>query len=72
MAEDTDGGIRFNSLCFINDHVGFQGSIKTSPSDFIVIEIDEQGQLVSKATDGSLYEISKIQSEPSILSRSQS
>lgn len=65
MAEDTDGGIRFNSLCFINDHVGFQGSIKTSPSDFIVIEIDEQGQLVSKATDGSLYEISKIQSEPS-------
>ncbi|XP_031209520.1 pseudouridylate synthase 7 homolog-like protein [Mastomys coucha] len=65
MEEDTDSGIRFNSLCFINDHVGFQGSVKTSPSDFIVIEIDEQGQLVSKAADESLYDISKIQPEPS-------
>ncbi|XP_052016434.1 pseudouridylate synthase PUS7L isoform X4 [Apodemus sylvaticus] len=63
MEEDTEDGIRFNTSCFINNHVGFQGSIKTLPSDFIVIEIDEQGQLVSKATDESLYEISKIQSE---------
>lgn len=63
--EDTDGGIRFSSLCFVNDHVGFQGTIKTSPSDFIVTEIDEQGQLVSKAIDESVYEISETQSEPS-------
>ncbi|KAL1767279.1 pseudouridylate synthase 7-like [Sigmodon hispidus] len=64
MEEDTDDGIRFSSLCFVNDHVGFQGTIKTSPSDFIVTEIDEQGQLVSKVIDESAYEISKIQSEP--------
>ncbi|XP_008824812.1 pseudouridylate synthase 7 homolog-like protein isoform X2 [Nannospalax galili] len=63
MEEDTDHGMRFSSLCFINDHVGFQGTIKASPSDFIVIEIDEQGQLVNKTIDTSVNEISKIQRE---------
>lgn len=47
MEEDTDYRIWFSSLCFINEHVGFQGTIKSSPSDFIVIEINEQGQLVN-------------------------
>ncbi|XP_055482922.1 pseudouridylate synthase PUS7L isoform X1 [Psammomys obesus] len=65
MEEPTDVGIGFSSLRFINDHVGFQGTIKTSPSDFIVIEIDEHGQLVNKAIDESAYETNKIQSEPS-------
>lgn len=65
MEEDADDGIRSGSLCFINDHVGFQGSIKTSPGDFIVTEIDEQGRLVSKATDEPLREFSKTQPEPS-------
>lgn len=65
MEENTDSGVRFSSLCFVNDHVGFLGTIKASPSDFVVTEIDEQGQLVSKAIGESVHEISKIQSEPS-------
>ncbi|XP_062931929.1 pseudouridylate synthase PUS7L [Cynocephalus volans] len=64
MEEDTDYRIRFSSLCFINDHVGFHGTIKRSPSDFIVVEIDEQGHLVNTATNEPVYEISKILPEP--------
>ncbi|XP_063783412.1 pseudouridylate synthase PUS7L isoform X2 [Pseudophryne corroboree] len=36
------------SLCYISDHIGFYGSIKHSPSDFVVTEIDVTGQLVTK------------------------
>ncbi|XP_064447439.1 pseudouridylate synthase PUS7L isoform X2 [Mirounga angustirostris] len=61
MEEDTDFRVRFSSLCFITDHVGFHGTIKSSPSDFVVIEIDEQGQLVNKATNEW---ISKVLPEP--------
>ncbi|KAM9671784.1 pseudouridylate synthase PUS7L isoform 1-T1 [Trichechus inunguis] len=64
MEEDTDYGNRFSSLCYINDHVGFLGTIKSSPSDFVVIEIDEQGQLVNKTTDEHLYKINNILPEP--------
>ncbi|XP_004428967.1 PREDICTED: pseudouridylate synthase 7 homolog-like protein [Ceratotherium simum simum] len=63
MEEDIDFRIRFSSLCFITDHVGFRGAIKSSPSDFVVIEIDEQGQLVNKATDEPVYKISKVPPE---------
>lgn len=65
MEEDTDFRIRFSSLCFITDHVGFHGTIKSSPSDFVVIEIDEQGQLVNKAIDELICKISKVLPEPS-------
>ncbi|XP_034500569.1 pseudouridylate synthase 7 homolog-like protein isoform X2 [Ailuropoda melanoleuca] len=61
MEEDTDFRIRFSSLCFITDHVGFHGTIKSSPSDFVVTEIDEQGQLVNKATNEL---IGKVLPEP--------
>ncbi|XP_042848065.1 pseudouridylate synthase 7 homolog-like protein isoform X2 [Panthera tigris] len=61
MEEDTDFRIRFSSLCFVTDHVGFCGTIKSSPSDFVVIEIDEQGQLVNKAPSKL---ISKVLPEP--------
>ncbi|KAF6340299.1 pseudouridine synthase 7 like [Rhinolophus ferrumequinum] len=64
MEEDTDFRIRFSSLCFITDHVGFHGTIKSSPSDFVVIEIDEQGQLVNKATDEPIDKISKALPKP--------
>ncbi|KAM5249784.1 pseudouridylate synthase PUS7L isoform 2-T2 [Hipposideros larvatus] len=64
MEEDTDFRIRFSSLCFITDHVGFHGTIKSSPSDFVVIEIDEQGQLVNKATDEPIDKIHKVLTEP--------
>ncbi|XP_069346981.1 pseudouridylate synthase PUS7L [Eulemur rufifrons] len=64
MEEDTDYRIRFSSLCFINDHVGFHGTVKSSPSDFIVIEIDEQGQLVNKTIDEPVCKISEIPPEP--------
>ncbi|XP_056311763.1 pseudouridylate synthase PUS7L isoform X2 [Danio aesculapii] len=33
--------------CFISNHVGFHGTIKNSPQDFVVIEIDTNGQLVN-------------------------
>ncbi|XP_073694301.1 pseudouridylate synthase PUS7L [Garra rufa] len=33
--------------CFISDHEGFYGTIKNSPQDFVVIEIDINGQLVN-------------------------
>ncbi|KAL4700547.1 hypothetical protein H8959_014551 [Pygathrix nigripes] len=64
MEEDTDYRIRFSSLCFFNDHVGFHGTIKSSPSDFIVTEIDEQGQLVNKTINEPIFKISEIQPEP--------
>nr|XP_023423369.1 pseudouridylate synthase 7 homolog-like protein isoform X3 [Cavia porcellus] len=51
MEEDTDYKVWFSSLCFINGHVGFHGTIKSSPSDFIVVEINEHGQLVNKTID---------------------
>ncbi|XP_075065171.1 pseudouridylate synthase PUS7L [Mixophyes fleayi] len=37
-----------DSLCYISDHIGFYGTIKHSPSDFVVTEIDVSGQLVTK------------------------
>lgn len=64
MEEDTDFRIRFSSLCFITDHVGFHGTIKSSPSDFVVIEIDEQGQLVNQITEEPIDKISKVLPEP--------
>ena len=69
MEEDTDFRIRFSSLCFITDHVGFCGTIKSSPSDFIVIEIDEQGELVNKQSDKLVYEVSKVLPEPNTLAK---
>lgn len=69
MEEDTDFRIRFSSLCFITDHVGFCGTIKSSPSDFIVIEIDEQGELVNKESDKLVYEVSKVLPEPNTLAK---
>ncbi|XP_059969831.1 pseudouridylate synthase PUS7L isoform X2 [Mesoplodon densirostris] len=69
MEEDTDFRIRFSSLCFITDHVGFHGTIKSSPSDFVVIEIDEQGQLVNKASDEPTYKVNKILPGPNNLAK---
>ncbi|XP_073644896.1 pseudouridylate synthase PUS7L isoform X3 [Tursiops truncatus] len=69
MEEDTDFRIRFSSLCFITDHVGFHGTIKSSPSDFVVIEIDEQGQLVNKASDEPIHKVNKILPGPNNLAK---
>ncbi len=38
---------RVTFSCFISDHEGFHGTIKNSPQDFVVIEIDINGQLVN-------------------------
>lgn len=35
---------------FISDHEGFHGTIKTSPKDFVVTEIDAHGQLVTNSS----------------------
>lgn len=48
MEEDCGRPFMFHSLFYMNGHVGFCGSIKQSPSDFIVTEIDTSGQLVTK------------------------
>ncbi|XP_006190352.3 pseudouridylate synthase PUS7L isoform X1 [Camelus dromedarius] len=69
MEEDTDFRIRFSSLCFVTDHVGFHGTIKSSPSDFVVIEIDEQGQLVNKASDEPICKVNKLLPEPDTLAK---
>uniref|UniRef100_A0A8C3VV77 Pseudouridylate synthase PUS7L n=1 Tax=Catagonus wagneri TaxID=51154 RepID=A0A8C3VV77_9CETA len=69
MEEDTNFRIRFSSLCFITDHVGFHGTIKSSPSDFVVTEIDEQGQLVNKASDEPIYKVHKVLPEPNNLAK---
>uniref|UniRef100_A0A8D0CAQ0 Pseudouridine synthase 7 like n=1 Tax=Salvator merianae TaxID=96440 RepID=A0A8D0CAQ0_SALMN len=41
---------------YLNDHVGFCGSIKTFPSDFIVKEINTLGQLVNEIAIDSLHQ----------------
>ncbi|XP_049639765.1 pseudouridylate synthase PUS7L isoform X2 [Suncus etruscus] len=69
MEEDTDFRVRFGSLYFITDHVGFQGTIKNSPSDFIVTEIDEHGQLVNKDTDELIYKVDEVLSEPNSIAK---
>ncbi|XP_016136125.1 LOW QUALITY PROTEIN: pseudouridylate synthase 7 homolog-like protein, partial [Sinocyclocheilus grahami] len=40
---------RHSLSCFISDHEGFHGTIKNSPQDFVVIEIDINGQLVNSS-----------------------
>ncbi|KAM3926938.1 pseudouridylate synthase PUS7L [Leptodactylus fuscus] len=37
----------FGCLSYISDHTGFYGTIKNSPADFVVTEIDVTGQLVT-------------------------
>nr|XP_056702069.1 pseudouridylate synthase PUS7L isoform X1 [Euleptes europaea] len=50
MEEDSCKPFMFYS--YVNDHVGFCGSIKQLPSDFVVTEIDTSGQFVNEiATD---------------------
>ncbi|XP_038626020.1 pseudouridylate synthase 7 homolog-like protein [Tachyglossus aculeatus] len=39
----------FPSLSYLHSHMGFCGTIKNSPSDFIVVEIDAQGQSVGQS-----------------------
>ncbi|XP_040834844.1 pseudouridylate synthase 7 homolog-like protein isoform X1 [Ochotona curzoniae] len=51
MEEDAGDRSWRDSLCFMSDHIGFCGSIRSSPSDFVVTELDEQGRLVTKPLD---------------------
>ncbi|XP_033888551.3 pseudouridylate synthase PUS7L [Acipenser ruthenus] len=47
MGENTNGTACMSSLSSISDHCGFHGSIKQSTSDFVVIEMNMNGQLVN-------------------------
>ncbi|KAM4748582.1 pseudouridylate synthase PUS7L [Rhinophrynus dorsalis] len=38
----------FESLCYVSAHTGFFGTIKNSPADFVVTEIDISGHLVTQ------------------------
>ncbi|ROI15419.1 Pseudouridylate synthase 7 homolog-like protein [Anabarilius grahami] len=49
--------------CCITDHEGFHGTIKNSPQDFVVVEIDTHGQLVN--SPNVQEEHAKIPSQPS-------
>ncbi|XP_048358248.1 pseudouridylate synthase PUS7L isoform X2 [Sphaerodactylus townsendi] len=62
MEEDSCRPFMFYSSSYVNDHVGFCGSIKQLPSDFVVTEIDTSGQLVNEiATDHKSKETSPEQ-----------
>ncbi|KAM9311709.1 pseudouridylate synthase PUS7L [Gastrophryne carolinensis] len=54
--EGNGSELCFDSLCYISDHTGFYGTIKNSPSDFIVIEINTSGELVTDSTDSKVKE----------------
>ncbi|XP_072856551.2 pseudouridylate synthase PUS7L [Pogona vitticeps] len=54
MEEDSALPGALHSSIYVNDHVGFCGSIKTFPSDFIVSEINALGQLVNECATDSL------------------
>ncbi|KAM4039153.1 pseudouridylate synthase PUS7L [Anomaloglossus baeobatrachus] len=43
-----EGPLDFDILSYISDHTGFYGTIKNSPADFVVTEIDVTGELVTK------------------------
>ncbi|XP_068129744.1 pseudouridylate synthase PUS7L [Hyperolius riggenbachi] len=45
--EEESSDTNLNALCYVSDHVGFYGTIKNSPADFIVTEMDDTGQLVT-------------------------
>lgn len=53
MQEDRFTDKFIDSLCYVSDHVGFYGTIKHSPADFVVTEIDVTGHLV---TEGHIKE----------------
>lgn len=45
--EDRSSDTCLDSLCYVSDHVGFFGTIKDSPADFVVTEIGVTGHLVT-------------------------
>ncbi|XP_016396061.1 pseudouridylate synthase 7 homolog-like protein [Sinocyclocheilus rhinocerous] len=59
---------RHSLSCFISDHEGFHGTIKNSPQDFVVIEIDINGQLVNSSNVQE--EHTKSPSQPSQATKS--
>ncbi|XP_061495900.1 pseudouridylate synthase PUS7L isoform X2 [Rhineura floridana] len=55
MEEDSDRPVTLHFCTYMNDHIGFCGSIKTFPSDFVVTEINTFGQLVNETSTDSLH-----------------
>nr|XP_033815315.1 pseudouridylate synthase 7 homolog-like protein [Geotrypetes seraphini]XP_033815316.1 pseudouridylate synthase 7 homolog-like protein [Geotrypetes seraphini]XP_033815317.1 pseudouridylate synthase 7 homolog-like protein [Geotrypetes seraphini] len=49
-----------HSLAYLDDHVGFCGTIKSSPSDFVVTEIDMSGQLVRESVINSFFKFGEL------------
>ncbi|KAJ8374139.1 hypothetical protein SKAU_G00047190 [Synaphobranchus kaupii] len=47
---DEEASDSVSTSCFISDHEGFFGSIKNSTRDFVVTEININGQLVNETT----------------------
>ncbi|XP_066490526.1 pseudouridylate synthase PUS7L [Tiliqua scincoides] len=65
MEEDTNRAVILCPSTYVNDHVGFCGKIKKIPSDFVVTEINEFGQLVNEITIDDLSKSNETISEKS-------
>ncbi|XP_030071857.1 pseudouridylate synthase PUS7L [Microcaecilia unicolor] len=63
MEEDVHSPGCIYSLAYLNDHIGFCGTIKNSPSDFVVTEIDMSEQLVTESIIDSFIEFSESPEE---------
>lgn len=55
MEEDPKRAVILCPSTYVNDHVGFCGSIKKIPSDFVVTEINTFGQLVNEIAVAGLH-----------------
>ncbi|XP_053111415.1 pseudouridylate synthase PUS7L isoform X2 [Hemicordylus capensis] len=55
MEEGSSRPFTHHSSIYMNDHIGFCGSIKKIPSDFVVTEINIFGQLVNENTTDYLH-----------------
>ncbi|XP_029471211.1 pseudouridylate synthase 7 homolog-like protein isoform X3 [Rhinatrema bivittatum] len=67
MEGDVNHPSCFHSLGYLNDHIGFCGSIKNSPSDFVVTEIDMFGQSVRENVTDSLLDFDELPDEQNSL-----
>ncbi|KAJ6656240.1 hypothetical protein lerEdw1_003968 [Lerista edwardsae] len=69
MEEEPNREVILCPFAYVNDHVGFCGSIKKLPSDFVVTEINTSGQLVNEIAIAGLHTSSATLSEQSRLSQ---
>uniref|UniRef100_V9KIS3 Pseudouridylate synthase PUS7L n=1 Tax=Callorhinchus milii TaxID=7868 RepID=V9KIS3_CALMI len=62
----SDGSVSAPSTCWLNPHTGFFGTIKNSPSDFVVTEISLCGCMVSDVHSESCRGAEETDQEPCV------